>query len=267
MAHVLSINPNLSALPVTIVKTDPLGHSLSITVSQPTEAFATTSGYTAKAVVANNDETFLTFWWSGSGSTSKGYLIQGANPMQTDGLIRLGYAQWDLTSNTAHNAQYLLTQFETSYLNTTSEPTHSATGGDEAVYANIAYDPTTSSITAQSINIRNPPPGQGQGALGCIKSYVTGTLGGTITAFMPTGGGAETTSSTYTTTADALTSKVLVDSTTTASNAGTTYAGTAYTFSSSCSILAGKSATSSDPFYGNTVNYTLAPADVFQNSL
>jgi hypothetical protein len=107
------------------------------TVEAPTEAWATAAGYTAKASVTADGTQFLALWWSGSGDTSKGYVIQGNNPMKSDGNSRLRYAQWDRTSD-AQTLKFMGTQFGSAgYLQAAGAGATSQTGGDHAVYARL----------------------------------------------------------------------------------------------------------------------------------
>jgi hypothetical protein len=79
---------------------------VTITEPEPSETFASTNGYTKKAVVALGEDgvtygtTYMTMWWgyatdSTDTTTTKGYLIEGSP--KTLGGTRANYMQWDLT--------------------------------------------------------------------------------------------------------------------------------------------------------------------------
>ena len=85
------------------------GTTVTVTVSEPSEGWASTAGYTKKAVVvvrtagSEADENYMTIYWGfGEGSTdttkTKGFLIEGS-PLSLGG-PRAGYMQWDLTGAT-----------------------------------------------------------------------------------------------------------------------------------------------------------------------
>ena len=152
LTRIMGVDPNLASLPQTITKTDPMGNTITVTITAPTEAFATTDGYTAKAVIASNGTTFLTMWWNGSGTSSKGYLIQGANPMELDGMTRLRYIQWDRSTDN-QVVKVFATQFATSYLTSTTGSANSKTGGDMAHYGRMTYNNSTKEVTLEPEDI------------------------------------------------------------------------------------------------------------------
>lgn len=271
LTSILGVEPNLSQLPETITKTDPLGGTIVLTVSAPTESFATTLGYTAKAEITHNGTTFMTVWWAGNADSSKGYVIQGSNPMESDGNTRLRYAQWDLTTTT-QVVKILATQFASTYLGSAAASSTSKTGGDHAIFARLSYDTASKAITAQDIEIRASK--SDATTLKCVRTYFTGTLDGTIAGYRPAKGTPEDVTETSTGGAsngsglglDGETG--LVDSKTTAKDSGTKSPGSALargTFDYSCADLDGAATASNtfSPFAGGTVSYTKAPTDIF----
>ena len=273
LVTVMDFNPDLTALPQTLSKTDPMGATISVNVTAPTETFATTLGYTAKAEFKNDDTTFMTLWWSGSGSASKGYLIQGKNPMQKDGNTRLRYLQWDRTSTT-QIVKVMGTQFATGFLSSAAAGAESKTGGDQALFARLSYDTSSKAVTAQAVEIR-----QNTGAnFACVRTYFNGTLGGTIDAFRPAKGTPEAVTETSTggcpasgcvTTPGAVGGldgeTNVVDATTTADHSGTPSPGSdvaSGTFDYSCNDVNSAGA-ASKPFANNTVDYTVSPSTIF----
>jgi hypothetical protein len=265
LTNILGITPSLAPLPQVFNETDPLGDTITVTVMAPTEAFATTNGYVAKAVMNNNGSNFLTMWWDGSGTASKGYLIQRDNPMLPDGMTRLRYAQWDRTTDNQVFKLYS-TQFATSYLTSPTGSTSSTTGGDEAHYGRLTYNTSTQAATMQTIQIRagisNDPS-----IFQCVRTAFTGIIGGTISyAYRPALGTPEAVTDIYTdgTDMDGVTN--IIDSTTTPAGAGTHVSGSALTtgyFDYSCDDINAAASTIGDPFYGNTIDFSKDPSTIF----
>ena len=263
LINILEVDPNLASLPQTITKTDPIGGTIAVTVSAPQETFASSLGYTAKAELKYNDETFMTLWWAGSETTSKGYLIQGSNPMKSDGNTRLRYAQWDRTGDT-QTVKFFGTQFATSFLSTPAAATTSSTGGDHAHYGRLTYDTANKTIDMQSVEIRGDKTSSS--SFVCVRTYFEGTLGGTVSGYRPNGGVEEVVSGTNTdgTGMDGKTG--VTDALTTADSDGTTVAGTTLTtgtFDKSCADVNSAASAAGKPFYGSAVDFTLSPSDVF----
>lgn len=262
LINILEVDPDLTALPQTITKTDPIGGTIAVTVSAPEETFATTLGYTAKAELKYNDTTFMTLWWAGSEDSSKGYLIQGSNPMKSDGNKRLRYAQWDRTSDT-QTVKFFGTQFATSYLTTPAAASTSATGGDHAHYGRLTYDTAAKTIDMQSVEIRGDKTNSS--SFVCVRTYFNGTLGGTVSGYRPDGGNEEAVSGTNTDGSGMDGKTGVTDALTTAESEGTHSAGstlTTGTFDKSCADVNGAGATG-QAFAGNAVDFTLAPSEVF----
>lgn len=185
LIYVLGFDPDLNNLPQTYTKGDPRGHSVSVTVSVPTESFAASLGYVAKAEISHDNVVFLKLWWAGRGAESKGYLIQGLNPMQIDGMKRLRYIQWDRAAD-AQFVKILGTQFASSYLSNPSGSAESKTGGDGAHYGRATYNASSKAISGQSVHIRAQSPGSSNFV--CIKTLFSGTLGGTLSGYRPANG-------------------------------------------------------------------------------
>jgi hypothetical protein len=271
LVNVMQFNPDLSQLPQTLTKTDPLGSKVTVTVTVPTESFAKNAGYLAKAAFQYDSSTFMTMWWAGSGASSKGYLIQGANPMEKDGNTRLRYVQWDRTSN-AQSLKFFGTQFASSFLSNASASSTSTTGGDQAIYARLSYDSSTQKVTTQAVEIRQDPNSSN---FACVRTYFDGTLGGTISAYRPAKGTPEPVTETSTggcsdssanCTSGGLDGEVNVtDATTTADHSGSPSSGSnvaSATFDYSCHDIDTANATNK-PFNGDTVDYTTDPSTVF----
>ncbi len=269
LVNVMGFNPDLTALPQTLSKTDPRGSTVVVTVTTPTETWATAAGYTAKATLTNDGTQFLALWWAGSGDTSKGYVIQGSNPMQTDTTKRLRYAMWDKSTSTQVVKVYAA-QFATSVLGSVTGATDSKTGGDNAHFARVSYDTATKAITSQAIEIRAGKTATT--SFKCVRTYFTGTLGGSISGYRPALGVEEGVLETSTGGATAITGGTgmdgetgITDATTTADHTGTASAGTALatgTFDWSCNDING-SGTTGKPFASNTVAFDTAPTTVF----
>ncbi|MGZ3727342.1 MAG: hypothetical protein ACXWQQ_16190 [Pseudobdellovibrio sp.] len=266
MINRFDFNPDLSQLPQSLTFSIGNGlHTFSLDVTVPSEAFATTLGYEAKAVVKFDNNIFVTMWWSGNADASKGYLVQNLNPLAADGYKRLKYAQWDRT--TAQQILKIFTaDFKTSYLSQSNYPNpvdSSKLGGDRAHYGRAIYDTSSNSISAQSVEIHqdlsNP------NSFACYKMMIFGTVGASISAFRPALGNPENVSSITKdgTNMDGVTG--VTDSKTTADGAGTVEPAPATlpaSFDFSCDDLY-TAGNSGGIFQNNTVDYSLAPSTVF----
>jgi hypothetical protein len=264
LARVLGVDPDLTQLPVTVEKTDPRGHSISVAVTAPTESFATTLGYEAKAVVQHDGTPILTMYWSGSGDTSKGFIIQGANPMQRDGMKRLRYIQWDRSSS-SQSVKILATKFVSSFLGSVSGSSQSKSAGDNIHFGRDTYNTSTNAISGQSVEIRKDRGGAN--SFNCLKTMFDGTLGGTISAYRPANGTpfSVTDSSKDGTGMDGRTG--ITDSETTPANSGTVVSSPATlpaSFDYSCNDL-NNAAHPSHPFDGGAVNFSATPSSIFPN--
>ena len=289
LINVMGIDPDTSTLTeagTDISKTDPRGNTITATVSKPSESWATTAGYTAKVAIKSGDTVFMTMWWAGSGDSSKGYLIQGSNPMQTDTMKRLRYAMWDKTT-ADQTVKIFATQFATTFLGTTTAPTNAkGPAGDNAHFARVSFNTGTSKVTAQSVEIRPGRATAESSTFKCVRTYFTGTIGGSIDGYRPakgveevvtetSKGGSPTTDGTQAAGCNDGTAgtancgldgeTVITDATTTADHSGTASAGSnlaSGTFDWSCSNLNGAGGTGK-PFASNTVDFTTAPSTVF----
>lgn len=281
LGKVLGVSPDLTSLPQTYEKTDPRGSTVKVVVETPTEDWAIAAGYEAKASISNDGTQFMALWWAGSQDASKGYVIQGSNPMQTDTTKRLRYAQWDKTTEN-QSMKVLATSFATSFLGSVTGAADSKTGGDNAHFARLNYNTTSKAVTAQAVEIRGGR--KATTAFKCVRTYFTGTLGGTIDGWRPAKGTEETVDETSkgsdsagtgsgcteenssTATNCGLDSELaLVDSKTTADKSGTidvTKKLDATTFDYSCNDVNTGSATGK-PFAGNTVSFTMSPSTIF----
>lgn len=261
---VMGMSPDLTALPQTLTKTDPLGATITATVTAPTESWATAAGYEAKVEVKRDSTVFMTMWWAGNGDSSKGYIIQGNNPMHSDGNTRLRYAQWDRTS-ADQTLKFFGTQFATSYLTTATGAATSKTGGDAAVYGTMTFNSSTNAITTHQVMIRAGNTAQTASALKCVRTYFTGTLGGTISGYRPAKGVMEDTTVTHTDGTGMDGVKNVTDSVSTTDHSGDPAPGSDLetgTFAKSCNdvFTAGQTG---KPFASNTVSYSADPATIF----
>ncbi|MEI6398675.1 MAG: hypothetical protein WCO71_07890, partial [Pseudomonadota bacterium] len=192
LINVMGMDPDVSTLTETgtdLTKTDPRGSTIIATVSKPTETWATTAGYTAKVVIKADGTQFLAMWWAGSADASKGYVIQGSNPMAVDKDVkRLRFAQWDKTT-TDQTVKIFASQFATTFLTTTTAPADAkGPAGDNAHFARISYNTSTAAVTAQSVEIRPGRATAEAGTFKCVRTYFTGTLGGSIDGYRPAKG-------------------------------------------------------------------------------
>lgn len=272
MVHGLGMNPDVSDLtnnPVHIEKSVSATHTVKLDVTAPTESWALTLGYTAKAVASYDTDVFLTMWWSGSGESSKGYLVQGANPMNSDGIKHLKYLKWDRAS-AAQELRMLTSAFQTHFLTEASwaNPTDaSKLGGDRAHYARASFNKDSNVLSAQSIEIRRNIAGN---AFVCVRTMAGGTVGEQLSGYRSYGGSLIYTNSVSDTTLDGTNMEGLVnvvDSKETAVGEGTYDVAPATlpnNFDYSCSDING-AAQASQPFENDTVNFNLDPASVFPN--
>jgi hypothetical protein len=284
LSKIMGVDPDLSALPQTVTKSDPRGNTITATIEVPTESWATAAGYQAKATIKNNDTQFMALWWAGKGDSSKGYVIQGSNPMQLDSTKRLRYAMWDRTTENQSIKVYAA-QFGTSFLTTPAAASDARSGGDNAHFGHVTFNTSSKAITAQSIEIRAGRDSSTSSGFKCVRTYFTGTLGGTVTGYRPAKGIEEVTSETSTGGVSSLTadsscaetnpsktsahcgldgSKDIVDAKTT-SDAVSPVGGSQLpsgTFDWSCNDVNGAGATGK-PFTGNAVSFTTSPSAVF----
>ncbi|NBQ52375.1 MAG: hypothetical protein EBU49_02175 [Proteobacteria bacterium] len=263
LSKIMGVDPDLSNLPQTISKTDPRGSTIEVTISAPTETWAAAAGYVAKATIMRDATTFMTLWWAGSQDSSKGYVIQGANPMARDSMKRLRYAQWDRTGTT-QTVKVYATQFATTFLGAVSGASDSRSGGDNAHYGRVSYDTVTKAITAQSIEIR---AGRNDAAaFKCVRTNFSGTIDGTVSGYRPAQGVEEATSGTNKDGNGMDGETGIVDATTTADHSGTPSPGSAMTatFDWSCSDI-NSSGTTGHPFASDAVSFTADPSTIFPN--
>ena len=271
LTKVLGVVPDLSTLtttPVVTTKVDPRGTTIAVSISTPTEAWATAAGYTAKATITSDGTQFLALWWTGTGDATKGYVIQGSDPMQADSTKRLRYATWDKTT-ADQTVKVYAAQFATSFLGSVSGAADSKTGGDNAHFARVNFNSTTKVVKAQSIELR-----QGRSAttaFKCVRTYFTGTIGGSIDGYRPAQGTEEAVTETATGGASAIGGLgmdgeiKITDAKTTADHSGTASPGTALatgTFDWSCNDLNGAGGTGK-AFASNAVTFTTDPTTLF----
>lgn len=261
----LGMNPDLTSLPQSISKSRD-GHTVVLDVTVPTETWATTLGYEAKATITYDSTQFLAMWWSGNSESSKGFLIQGANPMHPDGIKHLKYAQWDRTT-VDQNIKIYATAFQTNYLTEPNYPdpmNPTRPGGDRAHFGRASYNTTTKAVTAQTVEVRqdrNTPTN-----FICVKTQMSGNIDGNMSAYRPNLGTPDVVTDTHTDGTNMDGASGIVDSASTAANSGTYDAAPATlpaAFDYSCANI--NTAGTSGAFQGNQVNFSASPTDIFPN--
>jgi hypothetical protein len=170
----MGINPNLNALPQTINKTFG-AMSVSVTISEPIEAFAISEGYEAKGVVTVDGNVYMVLYWGGNGTSSKGFMIEG--DVAGLGGDRAVYTKWDLTNETAQTVQLLSADYPSgTYLNNVS----SGERGDHTIFGSVTYNNVSSAVTTQMVLIANQRGASAGAGFGCFKMYASGVKGGNI---------------------------------------------------------------------------------------
>jgi hypothetical protein len=261
----LGMDPDLTNLPQDISKVYN-GHTINLAVTTASESWATSLGYAAKLVGRFDSRVILTLWWSGNGETTKGYLIQGENPLQNDGLQHLKYLQWDRTS-TEQSINLYSTTFKSSYL---SEPNYinpvdsTKVGGDRVHYARASYNSDSKLSSGQSIEIRQDR--NDSSLFSCIKTQFSGQVGAGISIFWPMTGAPASVTDTYVdgTQMDGVLN--ITDDVSTPQGSGSVD-GAPVTlpaaFDYSCNSV--RTSGVSGAFQSNHVDYAAAPTSIFPN--
>jgi hypothetical protein len=256
------------------------GMTVNVVVETPTESWAT--GYTYKgsvyvgAVEAGNF--YMAIWWGGSLTSSKGYMVTGANNMDGGNDVMLNYIEWDRTVATNQYIKAYLAHFDntTGYLNSAADSS-SGSWGDMATYGSITYNSTTKAVTVQNISIENQrtdPYGSSDGSsgsFGCFRMIASGTKDGTIylahTADANMGSGDAVTNAVTTT--SGMKAVSLTDSTTFADGDETNIADpvndantSSLAFDITCNGL-NSAAGSGNVFDGNDTDATKSPSTIF----
>lgn len=174
----MGIDPNKAALPQTITKTFGT-KTIVVSVVVPTESFAVTAGYDAKGTVTEDGTTLMVLYWGGSGTTSKGFLIDGAAAAGSMiGGKRASYILWDL-SGAAQTIKVLTTELPSgTYLATATGA--SGARGDSVLYGRATFNNTTNAISTQMVMIQEQRTGGTPGSFGCFKMYASGTKDGSM---------------------------------------------------------------------------------------
>lgn len=175
----MGIKVDLASLPVTATKTFN-SKTIVVTVAAPTETFATSAGYQAKGTVTVNGSTYMVLYWGGSGSSTKGFMIEG---YVSGGLgdKRANYVTWDLTNTSSQFVKMHAASFPSgTYLNSAAK-TGGSYRGDAAVYGQVTYNSSTKVVTTQVVMIEEQRSGGTAGQFGCFKMYASGTKDGTVT--------------------------------------------------------------------------------------
>jgi hypothetical protein len=175
----MGIKVDLAALPLTATKTFN-SKTVSVSIVTPTEAFATSAGYQAKGTVTVNGSTYMVLYWGGSGSSTKGFMIEG-NGSGGIGEKRANYVTWDLTTSTAQSVKMYSTSFPSGTFLTTASKTGSSYRGDSAVYGQVTFNATTKAVSTQVVILEEQRSGGTAGQFGCFRMYSTGIKDASVT--------------------------------------------------------------------------------------
>ncbi len=260
----MGLNPDTSALAAAGTTTDlgtktHGGKSITGTVQKVVAPDTFAGTYDFRAIVKVDGSNHMNLYWTGSGTTSKGFLTLGGTGMGSGG-SHLLYIRWDRTVETAQTVSVLSTSIQTgsTYL-ATVQPGAGKAFGDRALFAATTYNNSTKAVTVQMTTI-----GAGRGASStsttpaCFMMNANGTKGGTVyvakTADAYSAAGDTTAQSTQdgTTHMDAVS---LTDAVTTTNGTGGTTA-VAVSMLYSCADLAGAAA-ASKPFVGSVANFAM----------
>jgi len=267
----MSMNPDKSALPVTIEKV--FGpQTIKLVVVVPTEDFAVAAGYDAKGTVTINDETFMVLYWGGTDDASKGFMIRGTPQMGDDDKKGANFIRWDRTGED-QIVDFWGAKFDDTYLEAfTADAEGSDMGKSRAFYGHTEYNKTTKAVLTYAVEIG--PKRSGASSYGCYRIWAQGTYDDEMTiaktdnSLNLTG---ESIAATYTdgTNMDAA---QLVNSVDTANGTGNLTGGefssivapliTADPFGKSCADVA-NGAGAGQPFEGSESNFAATPDDVF----
>lgn len=178
----LGMNPDLTTLAADGTTTALTGGSVDGKTVAGTvgkvvspNTFAGTYDYVATVTV--DSVKVATMYWTGSGSSSKGFLIMGGKrtagaPKRKGDTTNLLYVRWD-RSTAAQQVDVLGTRFDTSFL---TDP-----GKDDAIYGKVTYDTGTKATTVQVVEIGRQRGSSPSGSVfACWKMYATGTAGGAM---------------------------------------------------------------------------------------
>lgn len=171
----MGINPDKNALPQTITKEDfgDLALDISVTVSEPTEQFAIDAGYDAKGVVTVDGNQYMVLYWGGTGSASKGFMIEG--DVAGLGGDRANYTQWDLTGD-VQTVKLISADYPSgTYLSDAG----AGDRGDHVIFGSVSYNKTNDAVSTQTVLVSNAR-GDQDGSWGCFKMYASGTKNGNI---------------------------------------------------------------------------------------
>lgn len=259
----LGMDPDLTQLPQNLSRTKD-GQTTTLDVTVPSEQWAIDLGYSAKAVVSYNSVPFLGLWWDGKSESSKGFLIQSANPMHSDGEKHLKYAQWDRTSESQLLKIYSAV-FQSSFLGDASHQNpndSSKPGGDRAHYARASFNSSTKEVRAQSIEIRQDK--DNHSVFKCVKTQFEGIIGGKMAAYRPALGTPASVTDTNVNGQGLDGATNIEDNPATAKGSGTRVSNPTLTenFDYSCNDINNGSA-SGKPFANGEVNFNLSPAEIF----
>ena len=201
--------------------------TINVVIETPGEAWATDYTYKGSVYVGavSDSNWYMSIWWAGNATSSKGYLITGAKDLMGGTEAMLNYIRWDNTS-TDQIIKVYMTHLDTTgtYLQTAASSTSDG-WGDMALYGGISYNSSTKAVTVQQVMIENQRVSSGgtNGQWGCFRMIAVEPKNGTITAPTDARGGtghATNNATTAVTTANQMDAVTLVDATTTANGTG-----------------------------------------------
>jgi hypothetical protein len=171
----MGMNPDVTALasdgtPTTLTSKTVAGKVIGGTVRKVVSPDTFSGFYENKAVITMDAVTFMTLYWSGTASSSKGFLTLGGAGFGTT--QRLLYVNWDRTTS-VQTVNVMGARMASTYL---SSPLT-----DDALYGSISYDKSTKDTTLQMVRLgkqRGSSPSAT--VFACFKSYAIGTSGGAM---------------------------------------------------------------------------------------
>ena len=171
----MGMNPDVTALasdgtPTTLTSKTVAGKVIGGTVRKVVAPDTFTGFYENKAVITMDSVTFMTLYWSGTASSSKGFLtLGGAGFGSTQ---RLLYVNWDRTTS-VQTVNVMGARMASTYL--------SAPLTDDALYGNISYNTSTKDTTLQMVRLGRQRGGSPSTTIyACFKSYAVGISGGAM---------------------------------------------------------------------------------------
>lgn len=169
----MGFNPDVSLLaadgtPTALESKTLDGKTISGTVQKVVAPNTFTGTYDYMAQIKIGGTVFTTLYWSGKGTSSKGFLIMGGAGFKTK--THILYVKWDRTGTT-QTVDVLGTRIGSgTYL---SDPTQ-----DDAIYGSVSYDTSTKATTVQNVFLgRQRGSSPSTTVYACFKMYAIGTAG------------------------------------------------------------------------------------------